>query len=256
MTTTRLALAILAATTVLALPAGASAATSSDGGATMRTHGRTVSVDVVIHRFSTRRGHPVAVATASSRVPTRAGHARTVSRRVTLAVRTGSSCRILTLHLATLKLTLLGLSVDTSAVNLRVTGNHSGALGQLFCKLASGLRLKSTARTAAAQRSLNHRLRRHGMHTLRFRARIAPQARASAAQATCPVLSLTLGPLNLDLLGLYVDLYGPTTKDPVMVTIVADPNGGSLGKLFCQLASDAQSSSGTTTTSSSPPPAS
>jgi len=77
--------------------------------------------------------------------------------------------------------------------------------------------------------------------------------------ATCPVLSLTLGPLNLDLLGLFVDLYGPTTKDPATVTIVADPNGGALGKLFCQPASDAQSSSGTTssgtTTSSSPPPA-
>jgi hypothetical protein len=240
----RVALAALAAALLLAVPAGASASAGRSE-ATMRAHDRTVTVDVAIDRFATRHHHAVALATASSRVPTSGGRSRTVRQRVTLAVKTGTSCRILTLHLATLKLTLLGLTVDTSAVNLRITGDQSGALGQLFCKLASGLKLKSGARLASAARALNQHMHHRRLHALRFKARISPQAQAAQAPptATCPVLSLTLGPLNLDLLGLFVDLYGPTTKAPVTVTIVADPNGGALGKLFCQLAANAQSSS-------------
>lgn len=243
--------ALVAATTTIALPAGASAASQS-GDATVRSQGKTIAVDVVINRFATRHGRPVALATASSHLAMRRGQTRAVRQRVTLSLKTGSSCRILTLHLATLKLTLLGLNVDTSAVNLRVTGDHSGALGQLFCKLATGLKVKATARTAAATRGLNRYMRHRRLHTLRFKARIASQTRQASA-TMCPVLSLTLGPLNLDLLGLFVDLYGPTTKDPIKVTITADPNGGTLGKLFCQLSSEAQSSSGSS--SSSPPPA-
>jgi hypothetical protein len=53
---------------------------------------------------------------------------------------------------------------------------------------------------------------------------------ASASQTgTCPVLSLELDTVSLDLLGLHVDL------SKVILTVTADPNGGSLGKLFCQL---------------------
>jgi hypothetical protein len=43
------------------------------------------------------------------------------------------------------------------------------------------------------------------------------------------VLSLELDQLSLDLLGLHVDL------SKVILTVTADPNGGTLGKLFCQL---------------------
>jgi hypothetical protein len=53
---------------------------------------------------------------------------------------------------------------------------------------------------------------------------------ASASQTTtCPVLSLEIDQLSLDLLGLHVDL------SKVILTVTADPNGGTLGKLFCQL---------------------
>ena len=45
----------------------------------------------------------------------------------------------------------------------------------------------------------------------------------------CPVLSLVLGPLHLDLLGLVVDL------NQVNLTITATPEGGALGDLFCSL---------------------
>jgi hypothetical protein len=57
------------------------------------------------------------------------------------------------------------------------------------------------------------------------------RAMASGSQtATCPVLTLQLDQLSLDLLGLHVDL------SKVILTVTADPNGGTLGKLFCQLA--------------------
>ena len=50
------------------------------------------------------------------------------------------------------------------------------------------------------------------------------------AQATCEVLTLVLGPLHLELLGLVVDL------NQVVLTITADPSGGLLGQLLCSLA--------------------
>jgi hypothetical protein len=205
---------------------------------TMRSDGRTISVDIRIDRFSaTKDGRVVAHATATRAVRMRDGHIRAAGDKVKLAVSTGANCKVLTLSLQKLKLTLLGLTVDTSALNLHVTGDRSGSLGKLFCQLANGLKLSNVTKTLRAVKSMNRRLHGRPMHALSMRANIEPKATAAQAPApTCSVLSLTLGPLNLDLLGLNVDLYGPTAKDPVIVTITADPNGGSLGSLFCKLA--------------------
>lgn len=53
---------------------------------------------------------------------------------------------------------------------------------------------------------------------------------ANTAQApVCNVLALTLGPRNLELLGLVVDL------DKVNLVVTATPGGGALGNLFCSL---------------------
>jgi hypothetical protein len=53
---------------------------------------------------------------------------------------------------------------------------------------------------------------------------------ASATQTgTCPVLTLEIDQVSLDLLGLHVDL------SKVILTVTADPTGGTLGKLFCSL---------------------
>ena len=49
-------------------------------------------------------------------------------------------------------------------------------------------------------------------------------------QATCEILTLTLGPLHLELLGLIIDL------NQIVLTITADPAGGLLGQLLCALA--------------------
>jgi hypothetical protein len=52
----------------------------------------------------------------------------------------------------------------------------------------------------------------------------------AALQATCNVLDLTLGPLDLNLLGLEIHL------DQVHLVINANPAGGILGQLLCSLA--------------------
>jgi len=50
------------------------------------------------------------------------------------------------------------------------------------------------------------------------------------AKATCQILKLVLGPLDLDLLGLMVHL------DKVVLTITAQQGGGLLGDLLCAIA--------------------
>jgi len=48
--------------------------------------------------------------------------------------------------------------------------------------------------------------------------------------ASCDILHLELGPLDLDLLGLIVHL------DKIVLDIDADPSGGLLGSLLCAVA--------------------
>jgi hypothetical protein len=70
-----------------------------------------------------------------------------------------------------------------------------------------------------------------------FTARLATKRVGFSSTARiCNVLSLSLGPLNLNLLGLMIRLSGANPTDPVVLTITADSNGGLLGSLFCSLA--------------------
>ncbi len=59
---------------------------------------------------------------------------------------------------------------------------------------------------------------------------------AASPLAICPVLDLTLGPLDLNLLGLMVHL------NQVHLTITADSTGGVLGSLLCGLTTGTRSS--------------
>jgi hypothetical protein len=63
-----------------------------------------------------------------------------------------------------------------------------------------------------------------------FTAPVRKLKRIASANRICPVLDLTLGPLDLTLLGLIVHL------DRVHLTITANSNGGVLGSLLCSLA--------------------
>jgi len=201
---------------------------------------------VLVKRFVATKTGLSALGTASTSV-----NGASTRQTVTLKATTGSSCQVLSLHLDRLNLALLGLRLDVSTVNLQITGNRARTLGALFCKLATATKLRNLAGARAAAASLNSRLRRRALQMVSFRANLYPQTARSGASArsasvraagssaplgpTCPVLDLTLGPLNLDLLGLVVDLYGKTAADPVQVTAVADPAAGILGKALCQI---------------------
>lgn len=205
------------------------------------TQGRLdVGVRVLRYRRAGRglvaRGRLNATLTDSS------GHRATISRFVTLSAATGGGCRILHLRLDQLRLDLLGLHARLDRVLLDVTGQkRGGPLGKLFCKLASA-RLASAATVDRDLGRLNAAVRGGGGQALRFTTHLQAE-RSAAATRDCSVLELTIGPLNLDLLGLVVDLK------KVHLVVTATRGGGKLGDLFCQLADDAPATTtaGTTT---------
>jgi hypothetical protein len=222
----RAVIALLAvAVPAVALPAGASAAPVASN---------QLHADVTIKKFVVNKSGIAALGTASAQLSGQAA-----KQQATFAVSKGSTCSILTLNLQQLHLQLLGLDLVTSAINLRITGQTGQTLGALFCRLANSLKLASAASRRQAVASLNRGLHGHPLHALRVKAAL-PVITAQAAQAPaggCKVLDLVLGPLNLNLLGLVVDLYGPDKTQPVEVHVTADPAGGILGAVFCKLAS-------------------
>jgi hypothetical protein len=203
--------------------------------------GRQATVNVQVDRFSVQDRHIVARGAATSRVTTRDGMVRTQTQPVQLAVGAGDGCRVLYLRLDDLQVKLLGLNLDTSTVTVRIHGESSRVLGRLFCQLARAISLQRTANIANLTRSLNRGLNGKPLQVLGLRAALYAQdaqapADNTALAPTCPILDLTIGPLNLDLLGLIVDLYGATKTQPVRVVATADPNGGVLGSTLCRLA--------------------
>src|SRR5918998_554223 len=230
-----LVLALLLMGTLL-VPSGAAAA-ERDG---------KVTVDVKIQRFAVQGRKVVARGVLTSRIQG-AGQSQAARTPVQFGVvAQRGRCHVLTLTLNDLQLSLLGLNVDLSEVNLRIfavrRGEGSGILGRLFCALSrSTIRLGRGASAAEAQkvvRSLNTRLEDKPMRAMRASAVLAADGGAQAAQTapSCRVLNLILGPLDLNLLGLVVELYGPNRQSPVTLTITSFPGQGVLGDLFCNLA--------------------
>jgi hypothetical protein len=206
-----------------AVPATAGAQESATSAAEAARADVTVRVDVM--RFRATKSGPVAIGTATAQLRGPTGAPTTVTKKVRLAAKKSGRCRILTLVLDQLDLTLLGVNVHLDKVDLRITGRrHGGILGRLFCSLAGA---KVKAAQAKAVRTLNSRLRHGGrLRPLSFS---VPVQAVTAQATTCPVLDLVLGPLNLDLLGLVVDLKR------VHLTITAIRGGGVLGDLLCGL---------------------
>jgi hypothetical protein len=204
-----------------------------------------LSVQFEVQRFIVRKGRLAARGTAVATLAGVGAGTRTVRKRVTAPARIAQSgrrrCSLISLSLAPLRLDLLGLRVETSTVNLRIRGvrrgGGSGVLGRLLCSLAGSRVNVRPAAARAAARALNAKLPRRGLRTIRATARLQPQAAASQAQQSCQVLALQLGPLELNVLGLLVELFGETRSDPVTVTVTAFRGGGLLGDLFCGLSS-------------------
>ena len=243
----RARLLVLAVLGLLALSAPAAAEARSKSAA--RGDG-TVTVDVKIKRFAVMGRKVVARGVLTSRVQG-AGESQAARKRVTFAVDAQRGrCHVLTLNLDDLQLDLLGLRVDLSEVNLLIRaiprGEGSGVLGRLFCALSrTTIRLGRGSNAAQAEKvvaSLNTRLKNKPMRALRATAHLASSGDAQAAQAapSCRVLNLILGPLDLNLLGLVVELYGPNRNAPVTLTITSFPGQGVLGDLFCSLSGGPQ----------------
>jgi hypothetical protein len=169
------------------------------------------------------------------------GRRTTTRTRVALtAAAGGGGCRVLHLYLNELSLSLLGLNAHLDKVQLDITGNaRGGVLGSLFCRLAHA---RVAAARASAAQALAAAVRHHRGRVMHFTAYVSPQATASqASNASCQVLDLVVGPLNLQLLGLVVNLQR------VHLTVTATRGQGVLGDLFCTLADN--NHSGTTSTS-------
>lgn len=217
--------AVLIVAGILAFePVAASASTAV--AATAQTPQGRLAVRVNVDRFYAIAAGTRASGTATATLTPIGQHPTTISKRVTLAAAHSGSCTVLKLNLEELNLNLLGLNVHLEKVVLNVTGQpHGGVLGSLFCSLAHA-KVKA-ARVAAAAR-LDRAIRRDGVvRPISFDVGLRA---TTAAAGECNVLDLILGPLNLNLLGLVVDL------NKVHLTITANPTGGVLGTLFCGLA--------------------
>jgi hypothetical protein len=234
---------VLAGLASLALAAPAAAATGETSG-----QGQ-VTLDVAVKRFavSANQRQIVGRGQLTARIIDDTGASQTARRPVRFAVAAQrGNCRVLMLTLEDLQLELLGLKVDVSTVNLRLygipRGEGSGVLGRLFCSLArSTIRLRGSIRAAEharkVTRALNSHMRGRPMRAIGARAVLTPDAGTAQLQGpSCKVLRLVLGPLDLNLLGLVVELYGENRRAPVTLTITAFPGQGALGDLFCQLA--------------------
>jgi hypothetical protein len=176
------------------------------------------------------------------------GQKTAVTTRATLSATAKGSCKVLHLTLEELRLNLLGLNAFLDRVELDVTGDKKGGvLGQLFCRLSSGVDLPKLKRHEAISRA-NKALNGRPLRLIRVRVPIRPvyyegssgggsgtdsgTADAQTAQTPpqiCPVLNLVVGPLDLNLLGLIVNL------NKVKLDITATRGGGAVGNLFCRL---------------------
>jgi len=150
---------------------------------------------------------------------------------------------ILHLQLAPINLQLLGLHVDTSQICLDVTATPGGGLlGDLLGGLGGGLDLGGVLSGLGGQ--INNLLGRldNVLDTALGGALTVDQIFGHAAGSDdsvctgeCEILDLSLGPVDLSLLGLNVSLDN-CDDGPVQVCVSATAGEGLLGDVLCGLA--------------------
>jgi hypothetical protein len=151
----------------------------------------------------------------------------------------GADCPILDLALGPIHLDLLGLVVDTSPICLAITADPGAGnlLGNLLCGVAhlldDGLPLDLILGGLVAE-DVDAVL--DGLTDLLNGVLRLATAPAALEDAACDILNLSLGPVELNLLGLVVEL-DDCAGGPVTVDITAEPGEGNLlGNLLCGLA--------------------
>jgi hypothetical protein len=251
------ALAFAASATSSASTAQPQRSTAATGTTSTTTRVGAVTVRLQVKKFVRRGKRIFAVGTAISRFNPSAAKAgdlpsATVRKAFTarvIKIRRFSAaqriCPVLDLTLGPLDLNLLGLIVHLDRVHLSITADSNGGLlGRLLCSVSGRFTPRQIVLnwTRAAQRSglatkgvtvgvpLYQTTSSNGTSTL------STSSGAISPLMICPVLDLTLGPLDLNLLGLIVHL------DTVHLVITADSEGGILGQLLCGLAGSAPAS--------------
>lgn len=152
-------------------------------------------------------------------------------------VQAAATCPILDLSLGPINLSLLGLNVDTSPICLVITAQQGGGLlGDLLCGIANLLNQGTPlADILAGLTQTQLDTLNFGLTQLLNQAVFIPLTSSNAVTgATCSVLSLSLGPLDLTLLGLRVQLNN-CSNGPVTLDVTATQGGGLLGDLLCGL---------------------
>jgi len=148
-----------------------------------------------------------------------------------------ADCPILDLEIQAITLNLLGLLVETSDICLAITAHEGeGLLGDLLCGVANllqgGIDLGMIL-DGLTDDQLEVLLT--GIEDLLNDVFAAATAPSAVAGASCNILNLSLGPIDLNLLGLQVELDN-CADGPVTIDVTAIPGGGLLGDLLCSLA--------------------
>lgn len=201
------------------------------------TENATVKVNFVINRFVRQGRRIVAKGAIVARYRNAAQQQVYTTRKAFSAVvpkrgfRPASAqriCNVLDLTLGPVHLNLLGLIVDLSQVHLTINADSDGGiLGQLLCPPSS-----TRATTAKLNRSamkMTRAVKKYGLNkgVSGFTTNVSS---VTGPNRICEILDLTLGPLDLNLLGLLVHL------DQLRLHITADSDGGILGQLLCSVA--------------------
>lgn len=147
-----------------------------------------------------------------------------------------ATCPILNLSLGPINLSLLGLNVDTSQICLDITAQQGGGLlGDLLCGVANLLNGGLDLGTILGQLSpAQLTTLTNGLTQLLNQVFSRLTSSQAVVGASCDILNLSLGPLDLNLLGLRVEL-DDCANGPVTVDVTAVPGGGLLGDLLCGL---------------------
>jgi hypothetical protein len=206
----------------------------------------TLSIVPTITSLAVVNGQLVASGTATANIKGRTYTApfSNVPVNLTLAPNQTNApvgCPILDLSLGPINLDLLGLVVQTSPICLTITAMPGGGLlGDLLCNisnlLSQGLPLNQILALLNAQQldalttALTGLLNGALQNLLQA---VLTSITAGQGPGECSILNLTLGPLNLTLLGLNVVLDN-CTSGAVTVTISAH-HGALLGNLLCGL---------------------
>lgn len=168
----------------------------------------------------------------------------------------GGVCPILNLELGPIDLNLLGLRVQTSEICVRVQAERGALLGDLLCAIANllngpnplanllaflnGLNAGQLGTLLAGLLALlNGALApvtsSQANLSVSGSAQAAAGARVQTVQAACDILNLSLGPIDLNILGLDVEV-DDCDGGPVTVDVTAEEGPGNLlGNLLCGL---------------------